>query len=197
MRSDAPALFPVFRSTAQAQILAAVLLHPTTDQTVADLSRDLGIPQATVSDEVARLVDAQILATRKVGRSRLLRPNAGNRMVAPLTEIALGTMGPHLAVRDAFADIAGIDRILIYGSWAARYQGQPGPPPNDLDILLIGSPDRAAVYAAADDVEKITGLPVNPVIASRKRWDDPSDSLSADIKANPVVEIDAAAAAAS
>lgn len=197
MRSVAPALFPVFRSTAQAQILAALLLHPTAERTVADLSRQLGIPQATVSDEVARLVDAQILATRKIGRSRLLRPNAANRLVAPLTEIALATMGPHLAVRDAFADVAGVDQILIYGSWAARYHGQPGPPPNDLDILVVGSPDRAAVYEAADIVEKTTGLPVNPIIASHTRWNDPSDPLSADIKANPVVEIDPAVPAAS
>jgi DNA-binding transcriptional ArsR family regulator len=190
MRSDAPALFPVFRSTAQAQILAALLLHPTREQTVTDLSRQLAIPQATVSDEVARLVEAQILATRKVGRSNLLRPNPANRLVDPLTVIALATMGPHLAVRDAFAGIRGVDRVLIYGSWAARYHGQPGPPPNDLDILVIGTPDRAAIYEAADKVEKVTGLPVNPVIASHKRWNDPADPLSLDIHANPVVELE-------
>lgn len=197
MRSEPPALFPIFRSTAQAQILAAILLHPTAERTVTDLSRQLGIPQATVSDEVARLVDAEILTTHKIGRSRLLRPNTANRLVTPLTEIALSTMGPHLAVRDAFAHIPDIDQIFIYGSWAARFHGQPGPPPNDLDILVIGAPDRAAVYAAADDIEKTTGLPVNPVIASQKRWNDPSDPLSADIKANPVVEIDTTESATS
>ena len=71
MRSSAPALFPVFRSTAQAEILAATLLHPDREQTVTDLSRRLGIPLATVSDEVAGLVDAQIPTARKVGRSNL------------------------------------------------------------------------------------------------------------------------------
>lgn len=192
MRSVVPALFPVFRSPAQAEILAALLLHPAVERTVTDLSRQLNLPQATVSDEVARLVDAELLTARRVGRSNLLRPNTANRLLAPLSEIVLGTMGPHLAVADAFGEVAGIERILIYGSWAARYKGEPGPPPNDLDILVVGSPDRTAVYAAADAVERSTGLPVHPVIASPQRWSDDADSLIADIKANPVVDIEPA-----
>jgi DNA-binding transcriptional ArsR family regulator len=190
MRSIAPALFPVFRSPAQAEILAALLLHPAEERTVTDLSRQLNMPQATVSDEVARLVDAELLTARKVGRSNLLRPNTANKLITPLSEIVLATMGPHLAVADAFAGVDGTDRVLIYGSWAARYKGQPGPPPNDLDILIVGTPDRTTVYAAADTVERVTGLPVHPVIASPQRWNDNTDSLIADIKANPVVDIE-------
>jgi DNA-binding transcriptional ArsR family regulator len=190
MRSSAPALFPVFRSASQAEILAAILLYPDREQTVTDLSGRLGIPLATVSDEVARLVEARILTARKVGRSNLLRPNPDNRLVSPLTEIVLATMGPHLVVRDAFADIAGVSRLLIYGSWAARYHGQSGPPPNDLDLLVVGKPDRDAVYAAADVVEQRTGLPVNPVIASVKRWNDDADPLITQIKSSPSLEVD-------
>jgi DNA-binding transcriptional ArsR family regulator len=190
MRSSAPALFPVFRSASQAEILAAILLYPDREQTITDLSRRLGIPLATVSDEVARLVEARILTARKIGRSNLLRSNPDNRLVGPLTEIVLATMGPHLVVRDAFAGISGVSQLLIYGSWAARYQGQAGPPPNDLDLLVVGKPDRAAVYAAADVVEQRTGLPVNPVIASTKRWNDDADPLVLQIKSSPSLEVD-------
>jgi hypothetical protein len=190
MRSNAPALFPVFRSAAQAEILAATLLHPDRELTITELSRLLAIPLATVSDEVARLLDAQILTARQVGRAKLLRANPHNRLVSPLADIALATMGPHLIVRDAFTGIRGVQRVLIYGSWAARYHGQPGPPPNDLDILVVGKPDRAAVYAAADTVQQRTGLPVNPVVASLKRWNDDTDALITEIKNSPTVEID-------
>lgn len=189
MRSSAPSLFPVFRSMSQAEILAATLLYPDREQTITDLSRRLGIPLATVSDEVARLVEAHILTARKIGRSNLLRPNPDNRLVSPLTEIVLRTMGPHLIVRDAFAGMAGVGRLLIYGSWAARYHGQAGPPPNDLDLLVVGKPDRAAVYTAADVVEQRTGLPVNPVIASTKRWNDDADPLVLQIKSSPNLEV--------
>jgi hypothetical protein len=118
-----------------------------------------------------------------------VRANPHNRLVGPLAEIALATMGPHLIVRNVFGDIPDIDQLIIFGSWAARYHGQPGPPPNDLDILVVGQPVRAAIYTAADKVQERVGMPVNPVIASAKRWHDDTDPLMTQIKSAPSVEI--------
>jgi len=190
MRSKAPALFPVFRSRAQAAILAVTLLHPEREQTITDLARRLRIPLATVSDEVARLLGADLFTVRKVGRANLLRPNVGNRVVGPLTEIVLATMGPHLVVQEAFAGLQGVERLLIFGSWAARYHDEAGPPPNDLDVLLVGTPNRAEVYEAAETVEQRTGMPVNPVIASARRWNDDADPLMRQIQSHPRVGVE-------
>ncbi len=189
MRSKASELFPVYRSAAQAEILASTLLYPAREQTISELSRHLTIPLTTVSDEAARLVTAGLFNSRKVGRANLLTPNSDNRLLAPLTEIVLATMGPHRLVRDAFSPLAGVDRLLIYGSWAARYQGEAGLPPNDLDVLVVGTPDRDAVYDAADVVERRTGLPVHPVIASPTRWADLADPLMTQIRSRPTVAI--------
>src|SRR5205807_1841308 len=109
----------------------------------------------------------------------------------------LATAGPHLVVNEAFADIPRIDRLVIFGSWAARYHTVNGPPPNDLDVLVVGKPDLTAIYAAADVIERRTGLPVNPVIASVTRWNDNSDPLIAQIKSSPVVDVALAPSAAS
>jgi len=190
MRSKAPALFPVFRSRAQAEILAVTLLHPEREQTITDLARRLRIPLATVSDEVARLLGADLFTVRKVGRANLLRPNVGNRVVGPLTEIVLATMGPHLVVQEAFAGLQGVERLLIFGSWAARYHDEAGPPPNDLDVLLVGTPNRAEVDEAAETVEQRTGMPVNPVIASARRWNDDADPLMRQIQSHPRVGVE-------
>ncbi len=195
MRSKASELFPVFRSAAQAEILGATLPYPGRAQTISALSRHLSIPLATVSDEVARLVTAELLTRRKVGRSNLLTPNSVNRLLAPLTAIVLATMGPHRLVRDAFSTLAGVDHLIIYGSWAARYRGEVGRPPNDLDVLVVGTPDRAAVYDAAEAVEHRARLPVNPVIASSTRWADPADPLMIQIRSRPTVAIDLLATA--
>jgi hypothetical protein len=37
-------------------------------------------------------------------------------------------------------------RANIFGSWAARYLQTPGPPPHDLDVLVVGRPARGSVY---------------------------------------------------
>ena len=35
------------------------------------------------------------------------------------------------------ADVDGIEEALIYGSWAARFTGEVGADPNDIDVLVI------------------------------------------------------------
>src|SRR5487761_252928 len=56
---------------------------------------------------------------------------------------------PRVVIAEEFARIPGISRLLIFGSWAARHSGEPGPVPNDIDVLVVGDADRGAVYAAS------------------------------------------------
>lgn len=41
--------------------------------------------------------------------------------------------------------IPGAEQVVIFGSWAARCAGEAGPPPHDLDVLVLvlGKVDRA------------------------------------------------------
>jgi hypothetical protein len=180
---------PVFRSRAQGALLADLLLHPTEEFSLTDLAQRTGTALSTVHDEVERLVAAGILAERYVGRSRLVRASASNPAVRPLTDLAAMTFGPLAAVRDAFTSLTGAERVLIYGSWAARYHGEPGPPPHDLDVLVVGPAKRAAVYDAADEVERRTGFTVNPVLMSAARWTKRADPLVRQIRASATVEV--------
>src|SRR5260370_14070782 len=94
MRSDAPRLLPVLRSRHQADLLTMLLLHPEQEFTITELARQLSLPRSTVSGEVRRLADADILASRVVGRARLVRANPSSRLVGPLTELLTLTYGP-------------------------------------------------------------------------------------------------------
>jgi DNA-binding transcriptional ArsR family regulator len=189
MRSKAPKLLPVLRSRHQADILAELLLHPDREYTMTALATRLSIPPASLSNEVERLVDAGILAVRAVGRSRLVSVNATSRLVGPLTELIMLTFGPHVVVADEFTDLAGAELILIYGSWAARYNGERGRPPNDIDVLVVGAPDRMAMHAAAERAENRLGMPINPVVCSPGRWVAAEDPLIQEIQARPYVTI--------
>jgi len=178
-------MLPILRSRHQADILAQLLLHPGQEYTITELSSRLSIPQSTVSDEVQRFVGAGILAVRAVGRSRLVRANTDSRLVGPLTELITMTYGPHVVIAEEFSRIAGAELVLIFGSWAARYHGQPGRPPNDVDLLVVGSPDRTAIHTAAARAESRLGRPVNPVVCTAQRWATATDPLIQEIQANP------------
>jgi len=54
-----------------------------------------------------------------------------------------------------------VESIHIYGSWASRYDGTTGPTPNDVDALVIGTPNRDAVYDAARRSQERLGREVN------------------------------------
>jgi hypothetical protein len=141
MRSAAPALLPVFRSRLQADILAALLLDPDRSYSMTDLAKRFGAPLSTVHDEAQRLTEAGLLTRHDAGRSAMLQANARNRITKPLTELLLLSWGPQHVVAEEFTNLPGAEQVLIFGSWAARYHQQPGPPPRDLDVLVIGKTD--------------------------------------------------------
>ncbi|GBL21774.1 hypothetical protein EMGBS4_18340, partial [Acidimicrobiaceae bacterium] len=56
------------------------------------------------------------------GRQRLVK--AGPSQIAiMLSNLLLMSYGPRFIIAEEFAGVKGIDRLFIFGSWAARYQG--------------------------------------------------------------------------
>jgi predicted nucleotidyltransferase len=189
MRSEAPVLMPIFRSRHQAELLTWLLLHPDLEYTTTELAARLGVPLTTLHREVQRLIDADLLQARPVGRARLLKANADHRATPALTRLLEVTFGPRTVVEDEFATVAGVDEVVIFGSWAARYHGTPGRVPADLDVLVIGNPDRADVYDAADRAQERLGMEVNPVIRTRRQWAAAADALVQEVKASPTLVV--------
>jgi DNA-binding transcriptional ArsR family regulator len=187
---------PIFRSTHQAELLTALLLHPDRDYSVTELANRLDVPLTTLHREIDRLEAAGLIKSRPVGRSRLLSANTANRLVPALTELLLATYGPVPVITEEFGNL-GATRVLLFGSWAARYHGEPGPPPNDVDVLLIGPVQRANAYEAARRAENRLGYPVNPTIMSDDRWSLAADPLTRTIQSSPVVDLVHAAAGVS
>ncbi len=189
MRSAAPALLPVFRSKLQADVLAALLLNPEREYTLTDLARRFDAPLSTVHYEVKRLTEAGLLRRRNVGRSAIVQANSSNRLVKPLTELLFLSWGPMQVVAEEFAGLDGVERVLIFGSWAARYLQWHGPPPHDLDVLVVGRPRRESVYDAADGAEQRLAMPVNPVIRTADAWRNATDPLVQQIQSGPFVTV--------
>lgn len=186
MRAEAPALMPILRSQPQAELLTLLLLHPETEYSITELSVTVGAPLTTVQREVNRLSRAGLITERRVGRTRVVSANPAGRYTRPLTELLTVAFGPHVVIREEFAGIPAVG-VAIYGSWAARYKGVPGPTPADVDVLVIGEPSRPDIYDAADRAEQRIGFPVNVTLASPGRWAAASDALIQQIQSTPLV----------
>jgi DNA-binding transcriptional ArsR family regulator len=185
MRRETGLIAPIFRTDTQARLLACLFLRPQETWTLASLARELSLSPSTLHRDVQRLEDAELLTVTQVGRSRILRANAAHPLARPLTEILEYMYGPRAVITEEFSAIPGITRLAIFGSWAARHAGISGHVPHDIDVLVVGG----AVYAAADRAQARTGLPVNTVLASNRRWEADADGLIRQIKSSPTIDL--------
>jgi predicted nucleotidyltransferase len=176
---------PIFRSDAQARILAWLLLAPDREQPIASLASVAGVAQPNTLREVNRLVAAGLLRERRAGNTRLVAADTASPYYEPLVQILGRAYGPAQVVPDVLAEVPGIDRAVIVGSWARRFHGEPGPPPRDVDVVVIGMPDRRALRRANARLEDRLGIPVQLTVVSPEEWDQHDSGFLQDVQSRP------------
>ncbi|MCL2489582.1 MAG: ArsR family transcriptional regulator, partial [Propionibacteriaceae bacterium] len=139
MRVPPPALLPILRSGVQGDVLATVYLSPNREFSVTELASLANASLKATAQEVGRLVDSGLLVDRRAGNQRLVRRPEPTRITTPLGDLLAATYGPLPVLAEELSGVAGIDKAYIYGSWAARHEGEPGGVPGDVDVLVIGS----------------------------------------------------------
>ncbi len=83
--------------------------------------------------------------------------------------------------------VEGMEKAYLFGSWAARYIGEAGRPPADLDVLVIGNPDRDELDDAAQRAEGRLAREVNFTIRSPAWWREGTDGFHADVTRRSLV----------
>ena len=187
MRTAPPLLAPIFRSDGQARILAELLL-PGQALTIVELAERTGLAYATVHREVMRLVEAGILAERTVGRAKVISADADSPLIAPLRQILAVVAGPVPALRAALETVDGVRSAFLYGSFAERLTGEPGPVPQDIDVMVVGTPDPQRVYQACAHVEEQVHRPVNPTVLTPEEFSQHSGFLET-VRSRPTVHV--------
>ena len=167
-------LTPFVRSDAVGAILAEVFAEPDDELTIAEIGRRAGVLPAVAHKEVTRLLAAEVLLDRREGNNRLVRVNQNHPLYGPMSEIISATYGPVPILRRLLEAAPGVERAFIYGSWAARRQGIPGPYPHDIDVMAVGN-------LAVDDLLRVQELAreqlhtdVNLHRISVDTWADPA-----------------------
>lgn len=186
----APPLLPIFRSAAQLAVLTELFTGAAAEHSIGELARRTGVPQATVSREVARLVDAGLLADREVGRTRLVRTRVESPIHAELTALLLKVAGPPVVLAELLADVPGVHEAFVHGSWARRHLGEPGDEPADIDVLVIG--DAATVRparAAADAATERLGRDVTVSVLTPEEWAAGTSGLVRAVRESPLVRV--------
>lgn len=84
----------------------------------------------------------------------------------------------------------GVRRAFIGGSWATRYQGRPGRFPHDIDVIVVGSPDRDEVPDAVVDAMQGVGSDAQVIFRRPSACRDACDAFTRTAKVADLVELD-------
>jgi predicted nucleotidyltransferase len=168
-----------------------VYLQPDHPSTVADIARELGLDDGGLTREADRLERAGLIRSERVGRNRILLPNDGSPYHRDLYNLLLKAFGPVTVLAAELSKVDGVEQAYLYGSWAARYTGEPGPDPIDLDVIVVGSPSSGLeLNDVANDVLSRLGRELNIHVVEPADWIAAGSGFLQEIKSRPLVPID-------
>lgn len=162
------------RSKVRDRLLTEFFSKPGTNGHVRELARRIGASPATVGSELGALERLGILRSQRVGRSRVYFIDERSTIVPELRAVVQKTIGVEALLVRALAGLDGVESAYIFGSYASGTDRAH----SDVDVLLIGRPDRVALSARLSGVETSLGRDVNVLVRTpddlrEKREDDP------------------------
>jgi predicted nucleotidyltransferase len=166
-----------------------VYLQPDRPATIADLARELGLDDGGLTREADRLERAGLIRSERVGRSRLLHRNEDSPYFHELYGLLLKAFGPATSVGEELRDVQGVEEAFLYGSWAARYVGERGEDPFDVDVLVVGRPSRLAIARAERLLSERLGREVNAVVVTSEEWEAAESGFLTEVKRRPLVPV--------
>lgn len=191
MAVRAPALAPLFRSDLQFRLLGYLAVGEHRDTTITDIAKAIDASYAAVWAEVDRLTKLGVLTQRTVGRSKVVQFSDHAPHVEPLRSILLMSYGPLPLLRERLQEVQAVREAFVYGSWARRYAGEPGPAPRDVDVLVLVEPgaDAGEVHRACSRVGDETNQTINATVLTADEWESDPSSFARDVRQQPLVGV--------
>ena len=153
------------RSRVRERILLEFFAKPATAAHVREMARRVHASPPTVGAELAELARLGILQTRAIGRSLVYSVNDRSPLLAEVRGLVEKTIGIEAMIRNALDGLPGVEAAYIFGSHAAG----TAKAQSDVDLLLIGRPDRVALSERLAQVEHAISRDVNVVTKSEKQ----------------------------
>ncbi|MGH2376572.1 MAG: nucleotidyltransferase domain-containing protein [bacterium] len=153
-------------SRSRARLLTIFVTHPGQEFYAQRLTGMTGLADSSVRYELRRLERLGVLIARPEGRQRYYRIDDRHPLFLELKQMVYKTSGLGEILHDALAGTSGVDVAFIYGSVA---KGEERPT-SDLDLFVLGTPNREKLAAALDDAERRLGREINLVTMTMDEW---------------------------
>src|SRR5256885_12999507 len=147
------------RSRVRDRILLEFFAKPGTSAHVREMARRVNASAPPVGAELAELARLGILQTNTVGRSLVYSVNERSPLLGEIRALVQKTIGIEGLIAKAVEGLPGVDAAYIFGSHAAGTDTAR----SDVDLLIIGRPNRVALSEQLWPVERPIARDINVV----------------------------------
>jgi predicted nucleotidyltransferase len=176
------------RSVIRRRILGLLYLSPERRYHLREIARQASTSAGTASRELRRLEGAGLIERTAEGRQVYFQARQDSTVYESLSEIVRRTLGVREILRRQIAGLPGIKSAVIFGSYVSGMMR----PNSDIDLLIVGAPDRDRLTDRLEAAQAQVGRQINEVVigpdelAERRRR---SDAFVESIDTGPTIEV--------
>jgi predicted nucleotidyltransferase len=155
------------RSQLRRQLLSYYFTNPSARHHLRDVAQRLNLDPSNLSKEFQRLEREGLFRSEVSGRQKYFQLNRQYPLFGEMRKIVAKTIGAAPLISESLKKIDGVDEAYLYGSFARNQQDAA----SDIDILLIGTPQEAALAPAVSRLERQLGREINYTVLSPKEFE--------------------------
>jgi DNA-binding transcriptional ArsR family regulator len=126
------------RSRIRRDLLRRLYETPLPRLHLRELARGAHTSAGTAARELGRLEDMGLISRVREGAQVYFQADAASPLYGTVRDLVRLTIGAVDVIRRELAGLDGVESAVIFGSYAAGTM----QPSSDIDILVIGTPDR-------------------------------------------------------
>jgi predicted nucleotidyltransferase len=169
-------------------VLAAAVLTEESLHVRAIADR-ASVPYSVAQREIDRLENAGLVTSSRFGSARVVRANDSHPLFPELRSLLLKTYGPREVVAEVLEPEPGVEAAYLFGSWAARYEGDWGPPPADVDVLVVGTVPLSRLEELEAQAEDRLRTPVQLTRVKPSDWAASATPFVRTVRRRPLVPV--------
>ena len=178
----------LFTSKSRVKILELLLLNPTREFHLREISRQIHVSAPYIKREVTNLMKLGLVLKRSQGNLTLFRINRDSVIADDLKRIFFKTESVGRFILDNFEEVGNIRFALIYGSFAKGEEAER----SDIDLLIVGDVNERRMLDIMEKIEEHTGREINYIAWTENEFESKVSEgipLLKEILSTPVIMI--------
>lgn len=152
------------RSRIRQNILAMLMDAPDRRVHLRGLARAAGTSAGTAGRELGRLEEAGLVRRTREGNQVYFQARPEQPLFGQIRDIVRQVAGAPIILRRHLSGMAGVERAVIFGSYAHG----PLRADSDVDLLIIGDPDKDELTDRLEMASLEISRPVNEVVMTNE-----------------------------